>query len=125
MYQGGLRVAHSGWVDDHVRGADVVVLEQHLLPGPAAVARSIDAPIGTWSVRKAERGNEDRVGVAGIDGDARNLPRRREADVRPGLARIGGLVHPITDRDRIPHVALTGADVDRARRGGRYGDGAD
>src|SRR5262249_60491108 len=44
-------------IDVQIDGADVVALEQHLLPRRAAVARTVDAAVGVAAVRMAERGD--------------------------------------------------------------------
>ena len=46
----------------------------------------------------AEGGDEQPIGVAGIDGDRRDHLRVAESEVLPGPARVGGLVHPVADR---------------------------
>ena len=44
-----------------------------------------------------------------------DLPRVVEADVRPGLAGVGRLVHAVAVRDLRAHVGFAGADVDDVR----------
>jgi hypothetical protein len=44
-----------------------------------------------------ERRHEQPVGVPGIDGDLRNLLRVAQAQMRPRLPRISGLVDAVAD----------------------------
>src|SRR4029077_3171030 len=62
-------------IEGDVDGADVVALEENLLPGRAAVARAVDAAIGVRAIDVAERRHEHDVGVLRIDEDAADLPR--------------------------------------------------
>ena len=59
-------------IDEHVVGARVVVLEQDLLERAPAVGRAEDSALGIRAVRVAERGDEQAVGIAGIDVDRRD-----------------------------------------------------
>ena len=60
-----------------------------------------------------------------MHGERRHAFRLRQADVRPGVAAVGGLVDAIADRDRVPHPRLARAHPDRLRVGRVEGDGAD
>src|SRR6266571_2432198 len=113
------------WIESEIDRADVVAFEQHLLPGGSAVARAIHASIRIRAVGVAERGNKHDAGIFRIDDDAANLPRIVQADVRPGLPRINGLVHPVAVGNLRAHVCFTRADVDYVRVRRRDTDGAD
>ena len=113
-------------IEGEIDRADVVALEQHLLPGRAAVARAIDAAIRVGAVDMTERGDEDDVGVL-RDRRAR-VPICRVLS-RPmcvqRLSGVGGLVHPVAVRDLRSHVGLAGADVDDVGIGRRDANRAD
>ena len=111
-------------IDGDVDRADVVALEQHLLPRRAAVSRAIHAAVRIAAVGMTDRRDEHDIGILWIDGHPTDLPRVVETDVGPVLAGIGGLIHPVAVRDLRPHVAFTGADVDDVRIRIRDGDGA-
>ena len=117
-----LRIAR---IEGQIDRADVVALEEHLLPRGAAVTRSVDATVRVRAVHVAERRHEDDVGILRMDDDLPDLPRVVEAEVRPGPARVGRLVHSVAVRDLRPHVGFARAHVDdvRVRRGDR--DGSD
>src|SRR6185503_16935601 len=82
---------------------------------PTAVRGFVDAAIGARTKERSGRRDVDRVRVTRIEHDARNRLRLAETDVRERLAAIGGLVHPVAKRCRLPVVRLTGADVDDVR----------
>src|SRR5882724_4117650 len=65
---------------------------------------------------------KDFIGIAWIDGQLRNLLTIAQAKMRPGLARVGGFVNAIADREIRPMQPLTTADINhvRVRRGYRY-----
>jgi hypothetical protein len=44
----------------------------------------------------AERRNEDNVGIVWIDRDAADLARIAQAEVRPTLAAVAGLVNTVS-----------------------------
>ena len=116
-------------VDGDVDGADVVGdrrrLKRTFFQVAAAVERAIEAAVGVGIVDVAEGGDVDAVRIVGVDGDAADVLGVVEADVGPGLALIGGLVHAVAVGVLAADVGLAGADVDDVgvRRGD--GDGAD
>ena len=71
------------------------------------------------------RGDEDDVGVGGIDGDCADLLGVAQAEVGPGLARVGGLVDAVAGGEVGAGEAFAAADVDDVGIGGSDGDGAD
>src|SRR5262249_33678707 len=92
----------------------------HVLPGPAAVGRAID-PLSVVSRITLSR-RDDEVWILRVDADLVDLRRLLEADVRPGLARVGGLVHTVTARAL---HGVAGAGVDDVRIARRDLNGAD
>ena len=57
----------------------------------------------------------DQVGVGGVDPDAGDLAGRLEAEVRPGLAAVGGPVDAVADGRVAADARLAHADVDDVR----------
>src|SRR6185295_8106845 len=107
----GVDRARVAGLEGEVDGAGVLVLEEHLLPMRAAVARPEDAALGVGTVGVAESGDVDEIGVRRVDEDAADLLAVAQADVRPGLAAVRGLIDAIPLRDVGAHVRLAGADV--------------
>jgi len=73
----------------------------------------------------SQDGDEQPVGVARIDGDARDHLAVAQPEMLPRAAGVGGLVHPVADGEVGPDDAGARSDVDDVgvRRGD--GDGAD
>src|SRR5436305_9981102 len=65
------------------------------------------------------------IGIAGIDGELRNLLAVAQAEVRPGLARVGRFVNAVANRQVRPMQPLTAADIDNIGIGRGYGNRAD
>jgi len=72
-----------------------------------------------------ERGDEEPIGIAGIDVDHGDHLAVGQSQVRPGLPGIGGLVHAIARRQVGPDDGRAGAHVDGRGVGRRDRDGAD
>ena len=123
--QRGVDDVRIGRVDVDVVAARVLVLVEHLLERLAAVERPEDAALLVGPVRVAERRDEQAVGIARIDGDARDLLRVVEAELRPCAAGVGGLVDAVTRRQVGPVQAFAAPDVDDVRIGGGHGDRSD
>src|SRR5450759_4908740 len=68
-----------------------------------------------------EHGNEDSILVARVDDDSADLLSVAEAEVTPGLARIGRFVDAVTGREVGPLNTFARPDVDHVRI--RRGDG--
>ena len=112
-------------LERQVDRAGVSVLEQHLLPVPAAVARAEHAAFGIRAVWMAERGDVDDVGVVRIHEDLADLLRVAQADMRPAPAAVGGFVYAVALGDVRAHVGFAAAGVDDLRVGRRDRDRAD
>src|SRR5882762_8706114 len=78
--------ARIGRVDHDLDRADALVLVEDFLPGAAAVARAVQTAVRVRGVKLADRGDEDDVGVPGIDGDLADVLRVAKAEVGPGAA---------------------------------------
>ena len=73
----------------------------------------------------AEHGDEETIGVLGIDDDLRNLLAVAQAEMRPGLAGVGGFVDAVAGRQVGALQAFAAADVDDVRIRWRQRDRAD
>ena len=107
-------------IDRDIRGAGLRVLEQHLLPRRAAVGALEDAALVARHAVLAEVGDEHDVGIRRMDADFRDRVGVGEADVGPGLARVGRLVDAVAGHDVAADARFTHPDVHRV--GVRLGD---
>ena len=123
--QCGIDDVGVGGIDDDSSGTDIFVLGENLLEGLGAVGGAVDAALGIGTVGMSGDRDEKAVGIARIDGHLGNLLAIAQAEVRPGLAAVGGLVDAIADGEVGTMQSFTAADVDDLRVGGRDGDGAD
>ena len=64
------------------------------------------------------------VGIAGIDGQRGNLLAIAQAEMRPGLARVGGFVNAVANGEIGAMQAFAAADIDDIGIGRSDGDGA-
>jgi hypothetical protein len=115
-------------VHRELRAPGVLVHEQRLVPGLAAVRRLEDPALLLRPIGLSDRAGVDDVGVVGIDDHARDVAGGFEPHVGPGLARVHGLVdavaHGVIGPDQPglararPHDAVVaGGDGERADRG--------
>src|SRR6185503_2917199 len=81
-------------VDADVRRAGVRVLLENLLPGPATVFRPVDYALWVGTEGVPEHRGEGDVGVSRVHRHRADLSHLLP-DVRPGLARVGGLVDDV------------------------------
>ncbi len=106
------RVDHVGIlrIDREIDRAGLVVAEEGLLPGLAAVDTLEDAAFGAGCAVLAERCDEDDVRVRWMDADLRDRLRVGEADVGPGLAGIRRPVDAVPRHDVAADAGLPHAD---------------
>ena len=102
-------------IEGDVDAAGVLVLVEHLLEGLAAVGGAEEAALRVGAVRMAQHRDEQAVRVARIDDDLRNLLAVAQAQVRPGLAGVGGLVDAVAGGEVGALQPLAAADVDDVR----------
>src|SRR6185437_4474503 len=121
----GVHDIRIGAVDLDVGGAGLVILVEDLAPGLSAVGALEHAALGARRAELPEVGEEDDVGVGGVDSDVRNGIRALEPDVRPGLAGVGRLVDAVARLDVAANLGLAHADVNDVRIALRHGDRAD
>ena len=113
--------AGVGRVHGNVGAARVLVHEQDLLPGGAAVGGAEDAALRLRPVGVAQRTRERDVRVRGVHDKPRNPPRLLQPHERPRPPCVHGLVDALADRDVAADLALAGARPDHVgvRRGHR------
>ena len=113
-----------GWIDGDVGSAGILVLVEDFLPVLAAVGGDKDAALFVGTVGMAQHGGEEMVGIARIDGQRGNLLAVAQAEVRPGLAGVGGFVDAVADGEIGTLQAFAAGDVNDVRIRGRDRDGA-
>jgi hypothetical protein len=111
-------------IDLHLGGACLVVDVEDFLEGGAAVGGAEEAAFCVGAIGVAGDGNEDGVGVAGVDGDLANLLAVSQTKVGPRLACVGGFVDAVAGGEVGAGEAFAAADVDEIGVGGGDGDGA-
>ena len=70
-------------------------------------------------------GDEEAIGIFGIDDDVGDLLGVAQAEMLPGVAGVGGLVNAVAGGEIGTAQAFAAADVNDVGIGGRDGDGAD
>src|SRR6185437_5278574 len=98
-------------VHDEVDDPRRVVAKEDLVPRLAAIRGLVDAALGIGGPDMPERSHVYDVGIVRIDTHARDLARLREADVRPRLPAISGLVYAIAMRHVAADVVLASAHI--------------
>src|SRR5579884_4309272 len=87
--EGGIEDARVVGVYRQVAGPGPLATEQHALPRLAAILRTIDAAFRVRPVRVSLRGHVNKIGIMGMDAHLRDMPRIRQAEMRPRLPLIG------------------------------------
>ena len=112
-------------IDAHVVAARVLVLVENLLERLSAVGGAEDSALCIRSVWMTKHGDEETVGIFGIDVDVRDHLAVTEPQVRPRFARVGGLVHPVAGCEIGANDSRAASHIDDVRVRGRDCDGAD
>ncbi len=112
-------------VEHHFARAVITGGLEDVGPGPAAIRGAVDAAAVVGGV--TEGGDDDHIGVGGINQDAVDHHGVFKADVLPGLAGIGGLPHAVAQaaQEGTDHGGVTGAGIHDIRIGGNDLNGAD
>ena len=120
-------VEHVGVLRVHrqIRGARLIVAEEHAVPGLAAVDRLEDSPLLIRTVRISQRGCVDDVRVGGMDANPADDHAARESHVGPCAAGVGRLVDAVSLDDVAAELHLTHSGVHDVGLRFRHGDGAD
>ena len=90
----------------------MVIFIKDAQPGLAAVFGAIDAAGFVGSIRVAEGGDIDDVGVGRMDADAGDGLGIVEAEVLPFLTAIDGPIDSVTLHDVAAELSFAHADVD-------------
>jgi len=120
-------VDHVGirWINFNVGATGVFVFGNDLLPGLTTVGRAVDPALFAGAVGVSEDGCDHFVGIAGINHNRGDLLAIVQAGkVRPGLARIGGFVDAVSNREIRAMQALAAAHVNNVRVRRSDSDGA-
>ena len=120
--------AGVGRIDHQVAGAGLLVHEEHVLPGDAAVERAVDAALGLGRVAVADRRRVDDVRVGRVHDDAADPARSLQPHVGPRLAGVQRLPDAVADRHVGADERLAGPgphDVGVRRRHGHFPDRVD
>src|SRR5580692_6198244 len=104
-------------IDLHVRAADVFAFRKHLLPILPAVGGKINPALFIRSIGMPERRGENSIRVARVDSKSGNALTIAKAKMGPGLARVGGFVHPVTDGQIRPSQPFAARDINYVRIG--------
>src|ERR1700730_3819874 len=99
----------TGWAEGQLGTAGVLIGEENLLPGGAAVRRAEDAAVRLRRVGVAQGARKRDVGIVRIDDDASDAARLFEAHVFPRLSGVDGLVDAVADGDVAANERLAGA----------------
>ena len=100
-------------------------LVENFLERASAVGRTENAALLVRAVRMAENRDEEPVWIGRVDDDLRNLLAVAQAEVRPGLAGVGGFVHAVAGGEIGALQSFAAADVDDVRIGLRDRQRAD
>ena len=98
---------------------------KRMSPGPAAVGRTIDAARIAGAEEMADRGDDDVIGILGIDPDLADIFGVVKAEVGPVFAAVAAAIDAAPGLDVIARLGLAGAGVDHLGIGRRHGNRAD
>ena len=121
---GGVQDARVVGVHGQVHGPGVLAAEQDTLPVGSAVFRAEHAPLVVGAVGVPQGCHVHQVGIGGMHPHPGDVPGVGQADVGPGLAAVGGTVHPVPVGHVPADAGFPHAGIDDVGVGGRDGDGA-
>src|SRR5260221_4699180 len=123
--EGGVGDARVVGIHREIAGARGRAAEEHALPRLAAIARAVDAAGLVGAVGVAKRGNIYHIRILWVGAYLGDIARVLQAEMRPGLAGVGGFVDAVTMRDIATNRGLSHAGVDHIGVRGRDGQRAD
>ena len=112
-------------VEGDIDSAGIVVDEENLRPGLAAIGCTKDASFWIRSVRMTECGDIDDVGVCRMDNHFADGAGVAQPDVLPRFAGIDGLINAVALRDIPTQASFTGTGIDHVGVGRSNSDCAD
>src|SRR5262249_59440532 len=95
--------------------AGVIVLEEDLLPGRAAVRGAKDAALRVRTVYVAQRRDEDDIRVARINDQGADLPRVFQPDVLPSPPPIRRFVNTVAGSEVAANAPFPRPDINHVR----------
>ena len=117
-------------IKDDVNATGLFVLIENFLPGFSAIHAAENSPLRIRSVGVAKCRDEYDVGVVRINDDRADVPRIRQAYIRPRLSRIERFVYAVAvgniaadasfARARINYVRVGFGNGDASNRGDRF-----
>ena len=111
----GIEHARVDRVHGEVDRAGLIVNEKNPLPADPAVPRAIHASLLVGPEQVAHHGCVHQVRIFRMCADTRNVATVGQANVTPGLARVGTLPHTVPVGDVAAHGFLAGAHVNHVR----------
>src|ERR1043166_2722833 len=114
-----------GRVGRDVTAGRLRIYIEDLLPALPAVGGLEDPTLLVRPPFASESAGIDEIRILRIDHDAGDLVRVGQSDLRPVLAGVDRLVHPVADRGVVARILLARADVDDVRIARRYRNRAD
>src|SRR5712664_2848060 len=97
--------------ESQIDRSGVFVVKENFLPALSTIFRTKETSLLVRPVRMTQRRGENPVRVARVHKDPPDLPRILQPDVRPRLAAVRGLVHPIPVGNRGAHVGFSRANI--------------
>ena len=85
-------------VDQHLVGAGVFVLVEHLLKRATTISGAEHTALGIRTIRVTEDGDEEAVGVGRINRNGRDHLTVFQSELLPRASGVGGLVDAVADR---------------------------
>src|SRR5260370_22245151 len=95
----------------HIDCCGVFIAKEDFLPALPSIYRTEDAALLVRPVGMTQCSDENFVCIPRVHYDSPDLSRILQPDVRPCLAAVRGLVHPIPVGNRGTHVGFAGAHV--------------
>ncbi len=122
---GGIETVGVPRVHDQVGHAGPLAAAEDLGPGGPAVGRTEEAAVAARRPQRALAGDENHIGVPGVDQDACDVLGVVEAAVLPAPAAVGAAVQAVAEADVAAADVLAGAHPDHVGVARVEGDAAD
>lgn len=114
-----------GRIHGHADRAGVVVDVKNFLPALASIGGLENAAVWIGSKQMAQRRDVHHIRILRIHKNPADDVRLAEADKRPALAAIGGLIHTLAGQHSISRSGIACANINNLRIRGRDGHCAD
>ena len=101
MPERGVEYVGIGRIEDEVDRAGLITLVENPLPGLAAIARSIDAPLFVGPKDMAQGRDVDQIGIARVDTHSANVAGVLQPHPSPGPPGVSRAVDAVPVRTRL------------------------